>query len=151
MAIGPWLAQRDDAPRQSSGSARGPRSDPRPAEGAPVLIVDDDRSILETLSDLLRTEGYPVVTAGDGAEGLEMATKARPSLVLLDMRMAGMDGWGFARGMRERGLRFPVLVMTAASDARRWAEEIGADGYIAKPFDVEELLRLVDRYRERRH
>lgn len=151
MAIRPWLAHRDDAPAKAPGSAAVPRSGPERTEAAPILVVDDDRSILETLSDLLRTEGYPVVTAGDGAEALEVAAKARPSLVLLDMRMAGMDGWGFARGMRERGMRFRIVVMTAASDARRWAEEIGADGYIAKPFDVEELLRLVDRFRERRN
>lgn len=151
MAVGPWLAHQDEAPNMRSSLTRTPRVDPTRSRAAPILIVDDDRSILETISDLLRTEGYAVLTAGDGAEGLEVAVRARPSLVLLDMRMAGMDGWGFARGMRERGLRFPVLVMTAASDARRWAEEIGADGYIAKPFDVDELLRLVDRFQERRH
>ena len=113
----------------------------------PILIVDDDRSILETIGEILESEGYPVATASNGAEALNCVEEVRPSLVLLDMRMPVLDGWGFARILRERGLRVPVLVMTAAQDARRWAEEIGADGYLAKPFDLLNLLDAVERLR----
>jgi DNA-binding response OmpR family regulator len=108
--------------------------------------VDDDRSILETLSDLLRGEGYQVMTALDGVEALEMMSGTPVAFVLLDMRMPRMDGWAFAKSVRERGWREPIIVMTAANDARRWAREIGADAYIAKPFDIEQLLALVRRF-----
>jgi CheY-like chemotaxis protein len=111
----------------------------------PILVVDDDSSIRHTLSEILEMEGYAVETASDGAEALAKVERARPALVLLDMRMPVMDGWGFAREVRARGLRLTILVMTAAQDARHWAQEIGADGYLAKPFDLMDLLNAVER------
>jgi CheY-like chemotaxis protein len=112
---------------------------------APILVVDDDPSIRATVRAILEMEGYPVESAEDGAQALHAVEQQRPSLVLLDMRMPVLDGWGFARAVKERGLKLPILVMTAAQDARRWASEIGADGYLAKPFDLLDLLRAVER------
>jgi CheY-like chemotaxis protein len=114
---------------------------------APILVVDDDPGIRQTVREILDLEGYPVETAADGAEALRAVERHRPSLVLLDMRMPQLDGWGFARAARERGLALRIVVMTAAENARRWAEEIGADGYVAKPFELDELLRAVERVR----
>ena len=114
---------------------------------APILVVDDDPSILSVVAEILDFEGYPVETAVDGATALEAAARRPPSLVLLDMRMPVLDGWGFARAARDRGLRLPIVVMTAAQDARRWAEEIGAQGYLAKPFEMPDLLAVVERLR----
>jgi CheY-like chemotaxis protein len=113
----------------------------------PILVVDDDPGIRQTVREILDLEGYPVETAADGAEALRAVERYQPSLVLLDMRMPQLDGWGFARAVRERGLALPILVMTAAENARRWAEEIGADGYVAKPFELDELLQAVARTR----
>ena len=110
-----------------------------------VLVVDDDPSIREMISDFLETEGYLVDTAADGDEGLRVVERVTPSIVLLDMRMPVMDGWGFARALRQRGIKLPILVVTAAQNPRRWAEEIGAEGYIAKPFDLTDLLSAVER------
>jgi two-component system, chemotaxis family, chemotaxis protein CheY len=109
-------------------------------------VVDDDPSIRTTVSDVLDLEGYHVVTASNGVEALERVEQNSPSLVLLDMRMPVMDGWGFARELMTRGLKLPILVMTAADNARAWAEEIGADGYVAKPFDLVELIAAVQRF-----
>jgi DNA-binding response OmpR family regulator len=114
----------------------------RMADGA-ILVVDDDEAILDVVADVLRFEGYPVETANDGAAALDLVDRGRPALVLLDMRMPRLDGWGFARALRERGIELPILVMTAARDAAGWAEEIGARGYLAKPFDIGELLDAV--------
>jgi two-component system chemotaxis response regulator CheY len=111
---------------------------------APILVVDDDPSILAVVREILESEGYPVRSAADGVQALAVIEHERPSLVLLDMRMPVLDGWGFARAIKERGLKLPILVMTAAQDARRWAREIGADGYIAKPFDLFDLLKAVE-------
>lgn len=116
-------------------------------ESAPILVVDDDPSILATVSEILKFEGYPVATASNGAEALEQIERQPPSLVLLDMRMPVLDGWGVARRLSEQGRRLPIVVMTAAQDARRWAEEIGAAGYVAKPFDLSDLLDAIERLR----
>jgi two-component system, chemotaxis family, chemotaxis protein CheY len=115
----------------------------------PILVIDDDPAILATVSDALALEGFPVATATNGAEALDVidANSQRPSLVLLDMRMPVLDGWGFMRALRERGLPLSVVVMTAAADARRWGREIGANGVLAKPFELDELLAAVRRFR----
>ena len=116
---------------------------------APILVVDDDPTILATVSEVLDMEGFAVVTAANGAEALAAVDQRQPSLVLLDMRMPVLDGWGFMRAVRERGLTLTVVVMTAAADARRWGREIGAQAVLAKPFDIDELLRAVQRLRTR--
>jgi two-component system chemotaxis response regulator CheY len=116
----------------------------------PILIVDDDPTILATVSEALDLEGFAVVTATNGQEALAVVDRSRPSLVLLDMRMPVLDGWGFMRAIHERGLNLTVVVMTAAADARRWGREIGAQAVLAKPFDLDELVGAVERLRQRR-
>ena len=112
----------------------------------PILIIDDDPAIRMTVADILEAEGYTVATAINGADGLQSLDRIDPVLVLLDMRMPILDGWGFARALQSRGIQIPILVMTAAQDARRWANEINAEGYVAKPFDLIDLLDAVGRY-----
>ena len=124
------------------------RVDDTPAGSRPILVVDDDPEILAMLRDFLEGEGLTVRTAENGAEALEALEELAPALILLDMRMPVLDGWGFAEKFRERQLGYPIVVMTAAESARRWAEEIGATAYIAKPFDVNELLQTIERHRE---
>ena len=107
--------------------------------------MDDDPSIVAVVSEILIAEGHDVVSAENGAEALAKANGE--ALVLLDMRMPVLDGWGFMRAIRERGLTLTVVVMTAAADARRWGREIGAEGVLAKPFDIDELVRAVQQWR----
>ena len=109
-----------------------------------ILVIDDDLAILATVSDILYDEGYQVQTAMNGAEGLVALEQFGPELILLDMRMPVLDGWGFANALRERGVTIPIVVMTATQDARRWAREIGAAHVLAKPFDLMELLNVVE-------
>jgi CheY-like chemotaxis protein len=108
-----------------------------------ILVVDDELDIRAILAAILRGEGYRVVEAANGAEALQQVSLASPGLILLDMRMPIMDGWHFSRALGERQLDVPVIVMTAAPDARRWAREIGARDYLAKPFEVDDLLAKV--------
>ena len=112
-------------------------------------MVDDDPSIVEIVSEILKSEGHEVVSAENGAVAL--AKVNGEALVLLDMRMPVLDGWGFAREFRAAGKRSPIVVMTAAENARRWAEEIGADGYLAKPFEIDALIAAVERHAIRPH
>ncbi len=145
-----YVALSPDPPRPPD---RGPRSQARTydsvAADRPILVVDDDPEILAMLRDFLESEGLIVRTAANGAEALDALDEVAPALILLDMRMPVLDGWAFAERYRERELTYPIVVMTAAESARRWAEEIGATGYIAKPFDVTELLETIERHRLR--
>jgi CheY-like chemotaxis protein len=112
----------------------------------PILVVDDDPFIRDVLAELLAEEGYPVATAADGAEALRFVAATRPSLILLDMDMPVVDGREFAERYRAApGPHAPVAVVTAAYDARIAAAEIGAQGHLAKPFQVAALFQLIDR------
>jgi CheY-like chemotaxis protein len=119
------------------------------ATSRPILVVDDDESIREFVSVALVDEGYSVVTAGDGAQALESIQRERPGVILLDMRMPVMDGWEFSRAYHATPApHAPIIVVTAARDAAERASQIQAEGYLAKPFDLEELLILVSRFAE---
>jgi len=111
-----------------------------------ILVVDDEPVVRALLRAALAPAGSRVVEAVDGSEALEVAWREQPDVVLLDMRMPRMDGWRFAQALRESGLQVPVVVMTAAADARRWAAEIGAVGLVEKPFAMSELIGAVERY-----
>ena len=114
--------------------------------GKRVLVVDDDESIRDFLAMALRDDGYDVTTADEGQSALDVARRWDPALILLDMRMGGMDGWGFARAYRKTSKRrAPILVVTAARDAAVYAAQIQADAFLAKPFELRDLLGLVAR------
>lgn len=109
----------------------------------PILVIDDDPLIVDLVRDILEFEGYTVASATNGQEGLAVLDQVQPALVLLDMRMPVLDGWGFARALQARGNTTPIVVMTAAQDAAQWAEEIGATRYVAKPFEFDDLVQAV--------
>ncbi len=113
-------------------------------KGTLILVVDDDPDILEAVCDILESEGYRVARARNGIEALERIEAERPDLILLDLMMPVMDGAAFSRALRARypGAGIPVVVITADSNPDR-AGEVGADGFLAKPFDIESLLAEV--------
>ena len=133
------------SPYQPGVQPRGAATDPLKST-CRILVVDDEATIRDVISDALQLEGYPVATASNGIEALEVVGREPPSIVLLDMRMPQMDGWAFARELQARGLTVPIIVLTAAHSAKRWADEIGAPAYLAKPFDLNDLLALVERF-----
>ena len=148
-AVGPLGFASDPGSPPPRGAPRPARADELAAAGRPILVVDDDPGILAMLQDLLESEGIAVRTASNGEEALAALAEMTPSLILLDMRMPVLDGWGFAERYRARAFGYPIVVMTAAESAKRWADEIGATGYIAKPFDVNELLQTIERHRQK--
>jgi len=112
----------------------------------PILIVDDDAAVLDSESQVLVDHGYRVVRAHDGAEALREIGREPPALVVLDVQMPGVDGPTFARELRMALRRVPLLILTAAPDARAAADRCNAEAYLRKPFDAGELARLVDRF-----
>ncbi|HKW22672.1 MAG TPA: response regulator [Ktedonobacterales bacterium] len=123
------------------------RSNMTAIDQRPILVVDDDDTIAMTLESFLIEEGYKVMIAHNGKEALERAEESSPAVILLDMKMPVMDGWAFASAYRQQsGPHAPIIVMTAAHDSRQRASEIAADGFIPKPFDLDDLLALLRRY-----
>lgn len=112
-----------------------------------VLIVDDDESIRDVLDLVLSQQGYEVTTAPHGAAALSILDQISPAVILLDMKMPVMDGWEFARAYRGRpGPRVPIVVLTAATDAAERAGEIGAEDYVSKPCNLDDLFRTIKRF-----
>jgi two-component system chemotaxis response regulator CheY len=107
-----------------------------------VLVVDDDPDILDALSEILEAEGYDVQRARNGREALQRLEQGLPDLVLLDLMMPVMDGWEFARSLAP-GARPPIIVLSADRNVSAKAKEIGALGWLAKPFELSELLEAV--------
>ena len=110
-----------------------------------VLVVEDDDGIREIMKLLLEIEGYNVVTAGNGQEGLEVLSKApNMCLILLDLMMPVMNGWEFVEALKDTGhADTPVVIVTAYADQAAGAK---CDGVIGKPIDLELLLKTVRKW-----
>ena len=112
-----------------------------------VLVVEDEPDMALLVTTILEDAGYQVLAAGDGRQGLAVLEREHPDLILLDMKMPVMNGWEFAKVLRERFENHPpIVVFTAAENAALTASEIGADGYIGKPFDLDQFLSYVGRF-----
>jgi DNA-binding response OmpR family regulator len=110
-----------------------------------VLIIEDELPMRTALKDCLEAEGYRVLTAADGVNGLERAIKEKPDLVLLDIMMPRLDGFAVCAELRRQANPVPVLMLTAKAQVedRVHGLDAGADDYLVKPFSTEELLARV--------
>ena len=110
-----------------------------------VLIVEDDRNIADLLRLYLEKEGYEVAIAHDGLRGVELFHEKQPSLVLLDVMLPGMDGWGVCRTIRAES-KTPIIMLTAKSETEDKVAGLkqGADDYITKPFEMKEVLARIE-------
>lgn len=110
-----------------------------------VLIVEDDRNIADLLRLYLEKEGYTVVIAPDGMHGVEQFRTVHPSLVLLDVMLPGLDGWGVCRAIRAES-QTPIIMLTAKSETEDKVNGLkqGADDYITKPFEMKEVLARIE-------
>jgi two-component system response regulator MprA len=110
-----------------------------------LLLVDDDPPIRRMLERTLRAEGYSVSAAADGGAALAAVERSLPDAIVLDVTMPGLDGLAVTRRLRAKGLRVPILLLTArdAVHERVAGLDAGADDYLVKPFDVDELSARV--------
>ena len=110
-----------------------------------ALVIEDDGNIAELLRLYLEKDGFTVSRAADGGEGLEMYKLAKPDLVLLDIMLPVMDGWGVLREIRKNDSKTAVIMLTAKGETPDKVSglELGADDYITKPFEVRELLARI--------
>jgi two-component system response regulator MprA len=105
-----------------------------------ILVVDDEPDLRDLVVLTLTDEGYDVGVASNGREALERVAERRPDLILLDMMMPVMDGRAVCNALRANGGLPRVVVMTAADHVSQCAREVGAVGWLAKPFDIDELV-----------
>jgi len=133
-----------------AGSTLDPEEQARPL----VLVVDDSLTVRRVTQRLLVREGYRVKLAKDGLEALEMLAQERPEVVLSDIEMPRMDGFDLVRNIRadQKLAGLPIIMITSriAQKHRDYAQELGVDHYLGKPYGEEELLALVARYAAQR-
>jgi signal transduction histidine kinase/ActR/RegA family two-component response regulator len=129
--------------KTASGSANG-----RSTRTDSILVIDDDATARELLSDHLKAEGFSVVTAAGGMEGLKLAKELRPTAITLDIMMPDLDGWSVLSALRQDPelADIPVIMVSIVDEHRRGIA-LGAAGYLTKPIDRERLHRLVSRFR----
>jgi CheY-like chemotaxis protein len=114
--------------------------------GQPILVVDDDDDFREALVEVLSEAGYPVDQAGDGESALRRMAAEAPGVVLLDLKMPVLDGWGVVERMRKdpRTAHIPILILSAYGF--EWESELlGAQGYVPKSVGMEEILERIRR------
>lgn len=112
-----------------------------------ILIVDDELDILEVLTFRLNKDGYSVATAVSGEEALEQLEKEVPALILLDLRMPGIDGYEICKRMKtdKKWKHIPIIMLTASSmlKVEKAVEKYNVEGFLIKPFDYEKLLEKI--------
>ena len=110
-----------------------------------ILVVEDDRNISDLIRMYLEKEGFEVRSAYDGGKAIEEYDKQAPDMVLLDIMLPVVDGWGVCAHIREKG-KTPIIMLTAKSDVgdRITGLEMGADDYVVKPFEMKELMARIN-------
>ena len=128
-----------------SNTATGPDANAPGPVGVRVLVVDDETAIADLVSTALRYEGFETATAGDGRAALEAVESFRPDLVVLDVMLPDLDGFEVQRRLGDRGVRVPVLFLTArdATEDKVRGLTLGGDDYVTKPFSLEELVARI--------
>ena len=111
--------------------------------GKKILLVDDERAILKIVGIKLKVCGYDCLTASDGQQALDLIESAKPDLVLLDIIMPVMDGFGVLERLRPAS-QLPVIVLSARPESGQRALNMGADAFLAKPFDVDTLVHQIE-------
>ena len=117
---------------------------------AKILVVDDEADLVETIRFSLELEGYNVLVATNGEEGLNLARQEKPDLILLDLMLPKLDGYKVCRLLKfdERHKHIPILMLTAKTQEKDkiLGKETGANEYITKPFDMDELMAKIKSY-----
>ncbi|WP_425059709.1 response regulator [Sporomusa carbonis] len=113
---------------------------------ATILVIDDQPGIRRLLTEVLQDEGYRVITAANGYEGIQVAHDVKPNVILMDMKMPGMDGIEALKELKRQGQGDQVIMMTAYGelDMVNEAREAGMRDYITKPFDIMALCRIIE-------
>ena len=137
-----------DQPESNDAEKAAPKSEPAATSGKKILIVDDDQEIIESVRYAMESEGHEVVIARDGNQGLALAERESPDLMILDMMMPKRSGFLVLEKLRRlRDEPLPVIMITGNEGSRHkaYAELLGVSDYIRKPFAMDRLIAAVDK------
>ena len=118
-----------------------------PLKNKKVMIADDDVGIVQLLSLMLKQEGYEVCSTLNGATLLDI-DKEFPDLILLDISMPGVDGRDICKSLKQKELtkNIPIVMISASDDVERSVMDAGANDFLAKPFDIKDLLKKIEKH-----
>jgi DNA-binding response OmpR family regulator len=144
LAASPEAERAAPLPRYSREEGGSPRAAVEEGVASTILVVDDEKNIVQLARLYLEREGFQVEAAFDGEQALEKARSVRPELVVLDIMLPGMDGLAVCKELRKTS-NVPVIILTARGDDvdRVVGLELGADDYVTKPFNPRELVARV--------
>jgi len=110
-----------------------------------ILIIEDDRTIVEALADTFQFHDFEVMTAANGKDGYHLFAEQKPDLIILDIMLPGLDGYDICKKIRKEDQRIPIIMLTAKSQEsdKLLGFELGADDYVTKPFSIKELVARV--------
>ena|SRR5687767_8037962 len=113
-----------------------------------ILLAEDDADILEIITIVLSTNGYNVVSVSDGSEVQQQFKNHKPKLVFLDLWMPGMNGKEVAKSLKSNAAtkHIPVVLISAHASLKQVAQEVGADSFLPKPFEIDDLVKLAKQY-----
>ncbi|MDQ4078925.1 MAG: response regulator [Chloroflexota bacterium] len=116
-------------------------------EGKIILVVEDERNIVELVSEVLADEGYQVMTARDGQEGLDRVAETVPDLILSDVMMPVLDGRAMGRALQSDPVYqdIPLVLMSAVSENALDAEDLSYHAFLSKPFELDTLVETINR------
>lgn len=111
-----------------------------------ILLVEDEKGLVLTLTDRLQSENFTVVSISDGADGFQIASTEKFDLIILDVMLPGKNGFDICRDLRQKGIKTPILMLTAKGETfdKVLGLKIGADDYLTKPFEIAELLARIE-------
>lgn len=116
--------------------------------GKKILIAEDDQAILDVVTIILENAGYTIVATSNGDIVLEKMENDTPDLLLLDIWLSGHDGGKIARTLKHKDntKQIPIIMISANNETEKIAKEVHADGFLQKPFDIDDLLQIVQKY-----
>jgi CheY-like chemotaxis protein len=136
-------ADEEEAPEPGAQ----PAADQRTATGPHVLVIDDDPTVRDLMQRFLGKEGFRVVPAASGEEGLRLARESRPDAIVLDIQMPGMDGWSVLRSLKsEATLKDVPVVVVTMMDQKELGFALGASDYLMKPVERERIAEVLRKY-----
>ncbi len=123
-------------------------------ENKKILIVDDEQDLVEVVKFRLKANGYDVIVAYNGKDGLEKARTQNPALIILDLMLPEIDGYKICRMLKfdKKYKHIPIIIFTARAqeDDKKMGEQTGADAYVTKPFEPDKLISIINEMLEKK-
>ena len=141
------LPTNSKVPKDVNSKKNITKNNKQSIKGSTILVIDDDQSVIDVLSEQLKRKGFEVITANNGAEGIRMAHEYQPSAITLDILMPEMDGWDVLKQLKgDEKLKNTPIIISSILDDKKTGFSLGASDFISKPVEKEELSKVLGKY-----